>query len=78
MAVQATSGAEALDRKREALGYNYSIYLMLAMPYLLIGGLGFLIYRGVKLRDAANEEELRKLEQGESTDSSGDSTSEPV
>lgn len=33
---------------REAKGYNQSIYLMVATPYLLLGGVGFLIYRSVR------------------------------
>ena len=27
---------------------NQSIYLMVGVPYLLLGGVGFMIYRGVK------------------------------
>lgn len=36
------------DVLREARAYNYSIYLMVTMPYLLLGTFGYLIYRGVK------------------------------
>jgi hypothetical protein len=43
-----TSGAEALDAARESQGYNQSIYLMAGMPYLLLGGMGLLIYRGYR------------------------------
>jgi hypothetical protein len=39
-----------LDAEREARGYNNSIYLMAGMPYLLVGGLGLLIYRGYRRR----------------------------
>lgn len=28
--------------------YNASIYLMIGMPYLLLGTFGFLVYRGLK------------------------------
>src|ERR1700691_2642757 len=47
-AVPDTSGAEALDAERESQAYNHSIYLMVAMPYLLLGGMGLMIYRGYR------------------------------
>jgi hypothetical protein len=46
--VAASSGPEDDDPLREAKAYNASIYLMLTMPYALLGGLGFLIYRSTK------------------------------
>jgi hypothetical protein len=33
---------------REARAYNQSIYLMVGMPYLLVSGMGFFLYRGLK------------------------------
>jgi hypothetical protein len=33
------------DPAREARAWNASIYLMVGMPYLLLGGVGLLIYR---------------------------------
>lgn len=54
-AVQETSGAEDEDRIREGLAYNQSIYLMVGMPYLLIGSIGVLIYRGSRLNALARE-----------------------
>jgi hypothetical protein len=36
------------DPLREARAYNQSIYLMVGMPYLLVSGFGFYIYRGLK------------------------------
>jgi hypothetical protein len=39
------------DPQRESRAYNQSIYLMASMPYLLLGGLGFAIYRGAKAAD---------------------------
>src|SRR5262245_1709819 len=40
-----------------AKAINNSIYLFVAMPYLLVGTVGFLIYRGYKnkLRQAQND-----------------------
>ncbi len=32
----------------QARAFNHAIYLMVSMPYLLLGGLGFLFYRSVK------------------------------
>ncbi len=47
----ASSGPEENDDPlREARGYNRSIYLMVGMPYLLLGAVGFWIYRGLKQR----------------------------
>lgn len=48
-----TSGAEADDQMREARAYNHSIYLMVSMPYLLLGGVGYAIYRGARRQGAA-------------------------
>ncbi len=42
------SGQEEDDPLREAKAYNSSIYLMLAVPYLLLGGFGWFVYRGLK------------------------------
>jgi hypothetical protein len=46
-----------------ARAYNNSIYLFVAMPYLLVGGVGFLVYRGYKnkLRQAQNAEQPTDL-----------------
>jgi hypothetical protein len=38
------------DELRIGRAYNQSIYLMVAMPYLLLGGVGFLVYRGLRQR----------------------------
>jgi hypothetical protein len=47
--VAASSGQEDEDDPlREARAYNNCIYLFVAMPYLLLGGVSFLIYRKVK------------------------------
>jgi hypothetical protein len=46
--VQQTSGAEAEDQRREAWAYNFSIYLMVSVPYLSLGVVGVLIYRGLR------------------------------
>jgi hypothetical protein len=43
-----TSGSESDDPLQEARAYNRSIYLMVAMPYMLLGAVGFMIYRGYK------------------------------
>ena len=42
------SSSEDEDPLRESRAYNQSIYLMVAMPYVLLGTVGLLIYRGVK------------------------------
>jgi hypothetical protein len=43
---------------REARAYNNSIYLMVGMPYLLLGILGCLVYRGVKQKALAEDAAL--------------------
>jgi hypothetical protein len=58
--VAASSGPEDDDPLREAKAYNASIYLMLGMPYALLGGLGLLFYRsarGQQKRSAASGSE---------------------
>jgi len=46
--VAASSGQGDDDPLQEAKAYNSSIYLMLAMPYALLGGFGWFVYRGLK------------------------------
>ena len=50
-----SSGSEEYDTDpvREASAYNNSIYLMVSMPYLLLGAFGFYVYRGLKKNQAA-------------------------
>jgi len=52
-----SSGSEEYDTDpmREASAYNNSIYLMVSMPYLLLGAFGFYVYRGLKKNRAARE-----------------------
>ena len=47
-----------LDPFKEAKAYNISIYLMVAMPYLLLGTVGFLVYRGLKQKAKAEQHAL--------------------
>jgi hypothetical protein len=46
--VSASSGAEEEDQMRLARAFNNSIYLMVGMPYLMLGVVGFLVYRGLR------------------------------
>jgi hypothetical protein len=50
-----SSGSEEYDTDpaHEAAAYNNSIYLMVGMPYLLLGAFGFFVYRGLKKNRAA-------------------------
>jgi len=41
------------DPVNEASAYNQSIYLMVGMPYLLLGAFSFYVYRGLKKNRAA-------------------------
>jgi len=49
-AVPATSGAGEEDSERLAHAYNNSVYLMVGMPYLLLGTVSFLVYRHLRFR----------------------------
>jgi hypothetical protein len=66
--VAASSGPEDDDPLREAKAYNASIYLMVTMPYALLGGLGFLIYRSTKGQKSGKAS--GGTENGEGTDAS--------
>ena len=46
---------EDTDPFREARAYNYSIYMMVGMPYLLLGTVGLLIWRAVKQKARADQ-----------------------
>lgn len=50
--MQQSSGAEEDDQMREAQAYNSSIYLMVGMPYLMLGAFGFVVYRKFKQHKA--------------------------
>jgi hypothetical protein len=39
---------------REARAYNYSIYVMIGVPYLVFGGLAVYFYRCCKAADRRN------------------------
>jgi hypothetical protein len=54
-AVTASSGAEEDDALREARAYNNSIYLMAGMPYLMLSGFSYWVYRGLR-RHALTEQ----------------------
>lgn len=46
---------------REARAYNYSIYLMVSLPYLMIGGLGVAIYRNLQRKSVLDAELIARL-----------------
>jgi hypothetical protein len=66
--------------RREAEAYNNSIYLMVGMPYVLLAGVGCLVYRGLRRKARAEQEALRLPEDPQTgptasrppTDASGD------
>jgi hypothetical protein len=64
--VQNSSGSEENeDPLAEARAYNRSIYLMVGMPYLLLGAFGFLIYRGLRQKALADQQAGRLPQPGE-------------
>ena len=54
-AATATSGADEDDAMREARAYNTSIFLMAGTPYLMLGGVGYWVYRGIRRHNALTE-----------------------
>src|SRR4051812_15691791 len=48
----ATSGSGDEEGSGNPAAYNNSIYVMVGVPYLSFGVVGFLIYRGMKKNDA--------------------------
>jgi hypothetical protein len=57
-----SSGSEDDDPLREARAYNNSIYLMLSVPYLLVGTFAIVIYRGIKAADKRIRAEMPNSE----------------
>lgn len=57
-AIGASQGPED-EPNNEPAAYNQSIYLMVSVPYLLLGTVGFLIVRGVRKNQAFFEEQRR-------------------
>jgi hypothetical protein len=51
-AITQTSAAEEIDRQREAASYNNSIYLMLGVPFLSVGVVGFCVWRGLRRNES--------------------------
>ena len=47
------SGAEDIDAARESLAYNVSIYSLIGIPFLSLGGVGFWVYRALQRHAAA-------------------------
>jgi len=43
------------DPMREARAYNRSILFMVSVPYLLLGGLGLLMWRSCRARPTADQ-----------------------
>jgi hypothetical protein len=74
--VPTTSGSEDEDPAALARAYNHSIYLMVGMPYLLLGGVGFLIYRAARLRSGARHP-LPADDPAAAPDDSGDRSCPP-
>jgi hypothetical protein len=56
----ASPGADGEEEINNApAAYNNSIYLMVGVPYILLGSVGFLIYRGCQKNAAFQQVRLR-------------------
>src|SRR5215213_3281322 len=51
-AIPQESAAGEEDQAKLARAYNYSIYLMLGVPYSMLGFVGYLVYRQLRARAA--------------------------
>lgn len=49
-AVSTGSVEEEADRVQESTAWNQNILMMIAMPYCLVGVLGFMIYRNLRVK----------------------------
>lgn len=54
----ASSGAEEEDQYRLSRAYNNSIYLMVSVPYVMVGAVGWMVYRQLRARAAAQKDLL--------------------
>lgn len=59
---------EAEKQRNLSAAFNNSIYVMISVPYVLMGIFGFLVYRGIRKHDA------KQLEQIEGESSKKDSS----
>jgi hypothetical protein len=66
----ASSANAASDPAREPRAYNHSIYLMAGMPYLLLGLLGFKIYKDVRKSNTHMQAMIESLEKSSDSDPS--------
>jgi hypothetical protein len=53
--VPEASGAEVEDQARISRAYNNNIYMMVSVPYVLLGAVGYMVYRQVRARAAAQQ-----------------------
>lgn len=60
------SSSEDEDPLQEARAYNQSIYFMVSVPYVTLGVLGFLVFRGY--RAAERRVQLQAQQAAESAD----------
>jgi hypothetical protein len=58
--LSASSGTEDDQPGSDGQAFNYSIYLMLGVPYVLLGTVGFFVYRGLKETQRRNETPAEK------------------
>lgn len=49
-AIPNTTGVEEDEQYNEARAYNHNIYMMVAVPYLLVGFIGLMVYRNVRIK----------------------------
>jgi hypothetical protein len=63
-----TSGSEEDEQTRTSRAYNNSIYLMLIVPYGSLAVVGFMVYRHLRVRGAAQQRWLESMQGGVSPD----------
>jgi len=56
-AIPNTTGVEEDGQYNEAQAYNHNIYMMVAAPYLLVGFIGVMVYRNLRIKGQLPEAE---------------------
>jgi hypothetical protein len=63
-----SSSEDGDDPLREARAYNQSIYFMVAMPYLLLGAVGFKVYWEFRKRNAFLDSQARRSDDSQTSE----------
>jgi hypothetical protein len=60
--VPSSSGAEEDEQVKTSRAYNSNIYMMVSVPYVLVGAVGYMVYRQLRARAAAQQQLLESAQ----------------